>query len=697
MPLERFIPKSPDPFIRNSQDFEVAKFGHLNTIIEYVNTYVVTDSLQLAGTGPLTSTARYITDSLGNASSLAISSGNIGIGTTNPLGKLDVRTPDGFGSVQTYTNDNSSAPLRLFRANNGLIGINTFSSGGTIDSPSDRASLGSITRFTGNAYVDGAYRQLAMMEYYLDAIPTAGVAPCSIRFLTVDASSSIYSLTERMGITSDGNVQINDSIVNNRNAKLFIKGSGSTSATTSFLVQNSASANLLSVLDNGNVGIGTNTPLYNLDVIETSGSLDAVFTNSDATSNITFYQDNDQGKGLRLQSYGSTASGTLLDGTINRANSTVYRTNDSSNPMVFGGFANSSEQVYFGRSSFTLALNNTTNNVTIGASSGTARLFIKGSGSTSATTSLLVQNSASANLLSVLDNGNVGIGTNTPLYNLDVIETSGSLDAVFTNSDATSNITFYQDNDQGKGLRLQSYGSTASGTLLDGTINRANSTVYRTNDSSNPMVFGGFANSSEQVYFGRSSFTLALNNTTNNVTIGASSGTARLFIKGSGSTSATTSLLVQNSAGTEVLKVTDDSVTNARGSLNVLHPSVATRSLKLGWGSVFATDSGSELTLGAVLAVPSSPQILLAGNARGSGANTMQLQASAGVSVASSVTNPNASAQLDVSSTTKGFLPPRMTTTQRTAIVSPAAGLIVYDTTTNKSYTYDGTAWQAHW
>ena len=543
MPLERFIPKSPDPFIRNSQDFEVAKFGHLNTIIEYVNTYVVTDSLQLAGTGPLTSTARYITDSLGNASSLAISSGNIGIGTTNPLGKLDVRTTDGLGSVQTYTNDNSSAPLRLFRANNGLIGINTFSSGGTIDSPSDRASLGSITRFTGNAYVDGAYRQLAMMEYYLDAIPTAGVAPCSIRFLTVAATSSIYSLTERMGITSDGNVQINDSIVNNRNAKLFIKGSGSTSATTS----------------------------------------------------------------------------------------------------------------------------------------------------------LLVQNSASANLLSVLDNGNVGIGTNTPLYNLDVIETSGSLDAVFTNSDATSNITFYQDNDQGKGLRLQSYGSTASGTLLDGTINRANSTVYRTNDSSNPMVFGGFANSSEQVYFGRSSFTLALNNTTNNVTIGASSGTARLFIKGSGSTSATTSLLVQNSAGTEVLKVTDDSVTNARGSLNVLHPSVATRSLKLGWGSVFATDSGSELTLGAVLAVPSSPQILLAGNARGSGANTMQLQASAGVSVASSVTNPNASAQLDVSSTTKGFLPPRMTTTQRTAIVSPAAGLIVYDTTTNKSYTYDGTAWQAHW
>ena len=38
----------------------------------------------------------------------------------------------------------------------------------------------------------------------------------------------------------------------------------------------------------------------------------------------------------------------------------------------------------------------------------------------------------------------------------------------------------------------------------------------------------------------------------------------------------------------------------------------------------------------------------------------------------------NASAMLDVSSTTKGFLPPRMTYTQRQAISTPAQGLIIY-------------------
>jgi hypothetical protein len=41
---------------------------------------------------------------------------------------------------------------------------------------------------------------------------------------------------------------------------------------------------------------------------------------------------------------------------------------------------------------------------------------------------------------------------------------------------------------------------------------------------------------------------------------------------------------------------------------------------------------------------------------------------------------PNASAALDVDSTTKGFLPPRMTNAQRTAIASPAVGLMVYCT-----------------
>jgi hypothetical protein len=54
----------------------------------------------------------------------------------------------------------------------------------------------------------------------------------------------------------------------------------------------------------------------------------------------------------------------------------------------------------------------------------------------------------------------------------------------------------------------------------------------------------------------------------------------------------------------------------------------------------------------------------------------------------------NASAILDAQSTTKGVRMPNMTTTQKNAIASPAAGLMVFDTTLAKLCVYSGSAWQ---
>lgn len=54
---------------------------------------------------------------------------------------------------------------------------------------------------------------------------------------------------------------------------------------------------------------------------------------------------------------------------------------------------------------------------------------------------------------------------------------------------------------------------------------------------------------------------------------------------------------------------------------------------------------------------------------------------------------PNPSAMLDVKSTSQGFLPPRMTTTQRDAITSPVAGLTIYNTTKNTTEWYNGSEW----
>ena len=57
--------------------------------------------------------------------------------------------------------------------------------------------------------------------------------------------------------------------------------------------------------------------------------------------------------------------------------------------------------------------------------------------------------------------------------------------------------------------------------------------------------------------------------------------------------------------------------------------------------------------------------------------------------------SPAASTVLDLTSTTRGFLPPRMTTTQRNAISSPAAGLTIFNTTANQLQVFDGSVWSS--
>ena len=63
------------------------------------------------------------------------------------------------------------------------------------------------------------------------------------------------------------------------------------------------------------------------------------------------------------------------------------------------------------------------------------------------------------------------------------------------------------------------------------------------------------------------------------------------------------------------------------------------------------------------------------------------------VSVNNDNSAPDPSAMLDVKSTTKGFLPPRMTLAERDALVSPAEGLIIYNTTDNKPNYRKNGAW----
>jgi hypothetical protein len=84
----------------------------------------------------------------------------------------------------------------------------------------------------------------------------------------------------------------------------------------------------------------------------------------------------------------------------------------------------------------------------------------------------------------------------------------------------------------------------------------------------------------------------------------------------------------------------------------------------------------------------------------GSSALPERMRISSTGAVMIGTTTETSTAQLEVSSTSKGFLPPRLNSTQASAIASPAEGLLIYVTSTNGTFTakgwwgYNGAAWE---
>lgn len=275
--------------------------------------------------------------------------------------------------------------------------------------------------------------------------------------------------------------------------------------------------------------------------------------------------------------------------------------------------------------------------------------------------------SDAANLFWDDTNNRLGIGTNAPATTLDIQGSGSSFTTFSFNVSNSSSQSLFKIRD-------------------DGTINA----------SASSLSLSSFVNANDAV-------------------IGSSSLlSARLGIKGSGSTSATTSLLVQNSAGSTSLKVTDDqqvtgfsgaqlqfrlgftsagqSISTREGQFSVglidANQSAALRFLTLGTGSTYI-DGYTE----GVSKAQNYP-LFIGSRASNTGAlvtNSTTQENGTQTIFGSAVSD--ASALVQINSTTRGFLPPRMTTTQKNAISSPATGLVVYDSTTKSPGYYDGTNW----
>jgi hypothetical protein len=259
----------------------------------------------------------------------------------------------------------------------------------------------------------------------------------------------------------------------------------------------------------------------------------------------------------------------------------------------------------------------------------------------------------SANLFWDNTNGRLGIGTSSPVTKIDISDSGTSQYLGVAKFFAPNNTT------------------SGNGTQLNLGINSSlrNSTEWR-------FVYGGNGFTSNRAEFGFggvatpvfsifASGNLAINTTTDAGFKLDVNGTAR--VKGTGITSATTAFTIQNSAGTNTAIVKDDgyiAIGNTTTNTYIINnPSDA--GYFASQGPIFLQQAGTT-------------NVSLIGE-------RMAIGKGASYAVAS--------ATLELSSTTRGFLPPRMTTTQKNAIASPSAGLMVYDTTLNLMALYNGTTW----
>lgn len=331
-------------------------------------------------------------------------------------------------------------------------------------------------------------------------------------------------------------------------------------------------------------------------------------------------------------------------------------------------------------------------------------LVYKNGGSEVAVSLLTLTNSA-LNLSGVyLDtvNGRIGIGTPSPTGTLTV-------KGIGTTSSTTA-------------LSVQNSAGTTAFTIKDNGVTNA---TYMEGG----MCWFNNVNSNGIVKFG-SSMSVGFN----------TDPIATAQIKGSGSTSATTSLLVQNSSGTNLLNVRDDAKTiiptGGGGTIVMGSLNANTNGMSLvgyyadGSNSAIYTENYNNGTLktylgGAFYGVTTDLTqtfsngsrggigFRVTGNVNNTGGsfgdiggytfepNILSLTGGSVIyafnsTIGGAYFNTNtrqASAILQADSTTKGFLKPKMTTAQKNAIVTPTAGLEVYDTDLNRPCFYNGTSW----
>jgi hypothetical protein len=248
-------------------------------------------------------------------------------------------------------------------------------------------------------------------------------------------------------------------------------------------------------------------------------------------------------------------------------------------------------------------------------------------------------------------------------------------------------------------LKLSQYTATTSfpGTTAGFLAFDASGNILSvTSPATSPAGTTGAVQFNNAGAFGADSTQLFWDDANNRLGVGTATPTGKLHIVGNGSTSATTSLLVQNSSNVPSIQVLDS---NSVGINSLLQTCFTTNGLvDVNNGvRILAKTSGSTFIDGYSEGNSKAANypLFIGSRANNFGGDIVNAttQENGTQTIFGSAVN-DASSQVTINSTTRGFLPPRMTTAQKNAIATPAAGLMVYDTTLNKLCVRTAAAWE---
>jgi hypothetical protein len=388
----------------------------------------VSGSTLLRGSGTTSASYALATqNSSGGTTMVVNNAGNMLIGTTTDAGyKLDVN-----GTARLNSTTLIEGPLTVnYGGVNG--GTSIVANGNT----AHNSGRGIYT--TGYAY--GIQANHTMVGNWSDQPNAAGVHGTGQIGVFGSGDIAGFSGPSAFFTVLNGNGRVS---ARSHISTFQIRGSGSTELTNTLLLENSSGIKTFTVNDNGNVLIGlSGSTGQKLQVSGTSLFMGVIpFSANNQTIAMVDIQPNfnrasytgTTALALRVsggtQIIGSGSTGTTLsvfsvDGSSGRLfdvsddlSSTLFSVNTIAGLPVIEAFANNA--VVMGKyNQNTLVVSGTS--VGIGTNATNGKLIVKGSGTTSGSTTVLIQNSATTTSLIINDAGNVGIGTSSPQAKLDV-------------------------------------------------------------------------------------------------------------------------------------------------------------------------------------------------------------------------------------------------------------------------------------